>query len=142
MYAGHRDTIHQVILENVLGNGEVELCTGMTKIDGSIINKSDDGWFGLWGSAMPTPKSSTSETIGLGLVVPEKYFGGFTEDKLNHIVKLKLDNNNKAEFLITSAWAGEIDGPNSSMEFISNIKGLVNRTVSPIIVSTGYLNKR
>lgn len=141
MYAGHRDTIHQVILENISGKA-AGMCTGIMKIDGSVVNKDDSGILGVWGSVLPTPKSTEKETIGLGLVVGEKYFGGFAEDADNHIIKLNLDEDNRAVFLITAAWTGQQEGAKSSAEFIKSVKDLAKRNANPVVISTGKLYKK
>eukprot|EP01029_Cantina_marsupialis_P032150 TRINITY_DN957_c0_g1_i2.p1 TRINITY_DN957_c0_g1~~TRINITY_DN957_c0_g1_i2.p1 ORF type:complete len:153 (-),score=7.47 TRINITY_DN957_c0_g1_i2:154-612(-) len=131
IYSGHREMIYRAYTNDL----QLELCTGIRKMDKSDVRKSkSEGWMAVWGTDFPRidHEKYPQVTVGLGVLVPKQYWGGdFTEDSSNHVMRLKPQGN-FLEYYVAAVWNKQRNGiasPDGMEEYMKNLSLRVNTPV-------------
>ncbi len=131
IYSGHREMIYRAYIDEL----QLELCTGIRKMDQSDVRKNkSEGWLAVWGTDFPRldHEKYPQVTVGLGVLVPQQYWGGdFDEDSSNYVVRLKPQGN-FLEYYVTAVWNKQKNGiasPDEMEEYMKNLSLSVNTPV-------------
>ena len=126
--AGSRLTKHDVTLSNNLDS----LCTGIVKLDSTMLLQSTDGAWGYlatWGK-----QSLNNDMLGMGVLFKTSELLQLTEDAHSHVVVLK-PNNNQLTYYFLGAWEKEPNGITSQEAFEAYLNSVVNELSNPVKVS-------
>lgn len=133
-YANTRTMIYQAFVNDAIP----QFCTGVRKMVSSQLKQSqEEGWMGIWGTDYPRldHKKYPPVTVGLGVVIPLKYFEDFKQDSINHIVTLKKGKR-FLQYYVTAAFKEEkqgIDTPDDFFKYIKQLSMQVNDPIKQVI---------
>ena len=116
-------------------NGTPEnLCTGIVKLDSTVIIKSDQKntkwqYFSTWGK-----QSLNNDNLGMVIFYKQTDLIDLKEDNLSYLVLLK-PSNGKVSYYFAAAWEKEPDGITTKEQFVKYMNDTVQRLDTPVNIS-------
>ncbi|MDD3078505.1 MAG: DUF4861 domain-containing protein [Paludibacter sp.] len=124
LYARHRDAQCEITASEDIDN----LATGVQQIgEGELLQCA--GLVGSWGTYFPQPDSVKygKETVGLGVHVPQRYFGKQVQSGVNNLILMPYKKGETLHFYLTAAWNKEEKDPYlSADQFFAYLKNWEN----------------
>jgi hypothetical protein len=128
IYAGDRLSEHQIILEK--GTSPRTIVTGIVKHSPTkVVWNSEESWLYTLG-----PQSRANDDLLMSLNFVKSSVAKKTEDRYNHLVLLKLEQEKPLRFLLSAVWRGETGKMWSGKEIQRFLKRAAARLNEPLEV--------
>lgn len=135
IFKGHRDYEVEITLKGA-PNGSV-FATGVQKIMNNNTGFIDPaGLAGSWGDNLPDKgMPEVTDTLGLGIYVPEPYLVRTLEDEVNYLTLVSPDKNGKIKYSIIAAALRDETSPRSDKEWFAHLKQWQRLLSNPVKVT-------
>lgn len=134
-YARHRDVEAQVYLKGC--TPDMVYCTGVQKMAENATYYDKENLVGVWGTGFPVNDTVKygKETVGLAVAVPLENYNGMAQDKRNHLVLLKAQENEPITYYLTTVSTKEKGGIKEPAVFFSYLDQWKKEVLSPVEVT-------